>query len=232
MLSELKEELILSLKAEGYLKSQAVEQAFRNVPRENFLWEGTPAVEAYIDEPVPLGRTGQTISAPHMVALMLEELDLSPGQVVLEIGGGSGYNAALMGYISSARARKIDRKLVYSVERNHDLVGFATHNIKNAGLSSVVEIIEGDGTLGYPEGAVEEIYDRILVAAGAPRVPILLKKQLKADGIMEIPVGDVIYQKLMKVRKTRKQSGEEIFTTEKLVDCMFVPLVGEDAHRM
>src|ERR1700730_10403894 len=96
-LEESRRQLVASLKAEGILKSKQVEEAIRSVPRETFLdQEESSRAMAYLDEPLPLGVSGQTISAPHMVVMMLEELELSSGLKVLEIGGGSGYNAALM----------------------------------------------------------------------------------------------------------------------------------------
>lgn len=227
----MKEMLISSLKYEGYLRTKLVEDAIRNVPREDFIWSGSPESVAYVDEPVPLGQTGQTISAPHMVALMLEEMELSAGLKILEVGGGSGYNAALLGYIASGGGKEKDQKLVISIERDHSLVEFAIQNIRKVGLQDVVDVVEGDGTLGFPRESRNEIYDRIMVAAGAPRVPRFLKLQLKLGGLMEVPVGTLSYQKLLKLRKKKAESGNVEFTTENLVDCMFVPLVGEDAHK-
>ncbi|MGI0092019.1 MAG: protein-L-isoaspartate O-methyltransferase family protein [Nitrososphaerales archaeon] len=229
-IKESRDQLILSLKSEGILKSKLVEDAIRAVPRERFLWKGTPNFLAYADEPQPLGRTGQTISAPHMVVMMLEELELKSELRVLEIGTGSGYNAALVGWITSQGRKKTDSRLVFSIERDLELVEFAKRNIESVGLGSLVEIIAGDGSLGYPPGSEMELYDRILVTAGAPKVPSFLKKQLKTDGILEVPVGGSTYQKLLKIIKKNPKDGKQAFEETKLVDCMFVPLVGQDAH--
>ncbi len=229
-ISSLKEELIRSLKREGALKSSQVEEAVRSVPREEFLWPGTPKFTAYFDDPQPLGSTGQTISAPHMIVLMLEQLELSPGMKVLEIGAGSGYSAALIGHIVRRRGIKSKELPVISIERDHELAEFARSNLRKVGADDVVQVVEGDGSLGYPQQSEEEIYDRIVVAAGAPRVPVYLRKQLKVGGIMEIPLGGTSYQKLTKIRKKVGKSGRPEFQTKEIVECMFVPLVGEDAH--
>ena len=233
-LPSLREDLIMALRREGALKpSGEVEAAIRSVPREEFIWPGTPKFTAYFDEPQPLGSTGQTISAPHIVALMLEELELSPGLKVLEIGGGSGYNAALIGHIVSARSKETapQEPLVISVERGHELAEFAKANLMRVGLAGVVRVIEGDGSLGYPQQSCEELYDRIVVAAGAPRVPIYLRRQLKVGGIMIIPIGGINYQKLTKItKKEGARPGAVEFHSREIIDCMFVPLVGSDAH--
>lgn len=224
---ESKLDLVSSLKDEGILKSDFVEEALLNVPREEFLWDGTPKSLAYIDEPVPLGDTGQTISAPHMIVMMLEELHLTPGLKVLEVGAGSGYNASLMAYVVSRNYSGNDLPLVVTIERNHQLVNFARKNIERVGLAKFCEVVEGDGSLGYPQEAHEELYDRIVVTAGAPRVPIFLKKQLKVGGIMEVPVGGGSFQRLIILKKNSRGQFQE----RRSVECVFVPLVGSDAHK-
>jgi protein-L-isoaspartate(D-aspartate) O-methyltransferase len=219
-----REDLIKSLKREGILKSQVVEDAIMSVPRDKFLWRETPEFLAYADEPQGLGESGQTISAPHMVVIMLEELELSRGLRVLEVGGGSGYNAALMAWICS-RGEKA-RVFVSSIERDEALAKFARENIEQVGLSQYIEVIEGDGSLGYPQELQSEIYDRIIVAAAANRVPLLLKAQLKTGGILEVPVGGNAYQKLLKIKKGRAEDGTVWFKEKPVTDCIFVPLVG------
>lgn len=226
-LKESKFDLVESLKADGILKSKSIEEALLNVPREDFLWEGTPKSVAYIDEPIALGNTGQTISAPHMIVMMLEEAMLTPRCRVLEIGAGSGYNAALISYVVSRGISSGREDLVVTIERNEQLVEFARRNIGRVGLSRYCKVVAGDGSLGYPQEANEEIYDRIIVTAGAPRVPSFLKKQLKIGGILEIPVGDTAYQRLTILKKNEKREFHE----RKSVDCVFVPLVGTDAYQ-
>jgi len=226
-LKESKLTLIRSLKDEGILKSKPVEEALLAIPREEFIWPGTPSSIAYQDEPILLDETGQTISAPHMIVMMLEEFDLSSGLKVLEIGGGSGYNAALISYIVSRSISKSSAPMVVSVERDPALVEFARKNIERANLSGYCKVVEGDGSLGHPQESSDELYDRIMVTAGAPHIPVFLKKQLKIGGILEVPVGGSSYQKLMILKKI---SNSE-FDQRKLVDCMFVPLIGSDAHR-
>jgi protein-L-isoaspartate(D-aspartate) O-methyltransferase len=225
-LSESREELIQSLKDEGILRSKIIEDAVRAIPREQFLWRGTPKFLAYADEPQMLGDTGQTISAPHMVVIMLEELDVHPGLKILEIGCGSGYEAALLGWIVSRG--KIHETPVVSVERDERLVNFATKNVANLGLDRSVSVVLGDGTLGFPQNSTEELYDRIIVAAGARCIPVALKTQLKSGGVLLVPVGGTAYQKLLRIRKKKLPENKVSFTEEGLVDCMFVPLVGQD----
>ena len=225
-LSDSRSALVDSLKSEKILKSKIIEDALNHLPREEFLWPGTPKSVAYFDEPVALGETGQTISAPHMVVMMLEELELSSGKKVLEIGTGSGYNAALMTFIVSKGTSEIKEPFVISVERNPSLVKFARENIEKVKFSNSCQVVEGDGSLGYPQEDEREIYDRIVVTAGAPRVPAFLKKQLKIGGILEVPVGGNGFQRLTILRKNSKHELEQ----RRSVDCVFVPLVGSDAY--
>ncbi len=111
-----------------------------------------------------------------MIVLMLEELLLTPGLKVLEIGTGSGYNAALIAYIVSRGVSRTE-PLVISVERNGSLAKFARENIDSVQLGPYCKVIEGDGSLGYPQEAEQELDDRIIVTAGAPHIPVFLKKQ-------------------------------------------------------
>jgi protein-L-isoaspartate(D-aspartate) O-methyltransferase len=226
-LKDSRTELIASLKEEKILKSKEIEEALLNVPREKFLWPGTPESVAYFDEPVLLNDTGQTISAPHMIVLMLEELQLSRGLKVLEIGAGSGYNAALITYMVSRGLSDAKTTFVVSVERQGVRAEFARKNIERIHLSHLCKIVEGDGSLGYPQESEEELYDRIIVTAGAPRVPVFLKKQLKLEGILEVPVGADGFQRLMILKKNAKREFEQ----RRSVDCVFVPLIGADAQR-
>ena len=209
------------LASEGLLRSEAVRKAFLSVPREAFVWPGTEE-QAYFDMPLALGDTGQTISAPHMVVIMLEALHPKPGDLVLEIGTGSGYNAALLAEMVAPGGAWDGR--VVTVERVPELVAFARKNLAATGHSQVVQVVEGDGTLGGLPGD-ETLFDAITVTAAAPRVPSALKGRLKEGGSLLIPVGPLGYQDLIKVIRTT--SG---FTQESLGACVFVPLVGEDGY--
>lgn len=215
---EERKRLVERLKREGILRSQEVIKAFLKVPREFFVWPGMEA-EAYWDTPLPLGDTGQTISAPHMVAIMLEELRVERGLKILEIGTGSGYNAALLAELVGSEGE------VVTIERIPKLVKFARENIKKAGYSSRVKIVHGDGTLGYPPRSTKPMYDRIIVTAAAPKVPKYLLLQLKDDGILLVPIGPPGYQELTRITKRKGGIHEE-----RLGGCVFVPLVGEDGY--
>lgn len=206
--------LVDDLKMRGYVTSKAVEDAMRRVPREEFL----PAElreEAYVDSPLPIGE-GQTISAPHMVAIMAENLDLKPGQKILEVGTGSGYHAAVCAEVIAPDGH------IYSIERITSLASFAEDNLKRTGYAKLVTVILGDGSKGLPDHAP---YDRIFVAAGAPDVPSPLTAQLAHGGKLLVPVGTRWYQDLIMV--TRKGAKLE---KENLGGCVFVPLVGEYGH--
>ena len=191
----------------GSISDQVI-QAMDEIPRELFVPEHL-ADHAYDDTPLPIGY-GQTISAPHMVAIMCDILDLHSGMNVLEVGGGSGYHAAVMARIIGPEG------MVFSVERIQELVDLARDNLKKAGISNVA-IVQGDGSLGLPDHAP---YDRISVAATAPSIPEPLKEQLKESGKLVIPVGSG-YQELLLV--TRKNG----YTVEEKMAVVFVPLLGE-----
>jgi protein-L-isoaspartate(D-aspartate) O-methyltransferase len=209
-----RERLVDSLIRKGYVVSPAVEDAMRRVRREEFVPERLKP-DAYVDSPLPIGE-GQTISAPHMVAIMAEKLDLNAGQSVLEVGAGSGYHAAVVAELVRPGGH------VYTIERVESLARFAEANLSRAGYGDVVSVIVGDGSLGLPEHAP---FDRIFVACGAPDVPEPLVDQLADGGKMLVPVGGRMYQDLVKVEKkggrvTRKSYG----------GCVFVPLIGEHGY--
>lgn len=226
-----KKNLIDSLRRQGLLKTREVEEALREIRREDFLWPDEPKALAYLDEPLALGKGGQTISAPHMILIMLEALQLSSGMKVLEVGTGSGYNAALLASIVSREIKGTNETLVVSLERDKLLAEFATRNIARAGLAEFVKVVCCDGSLGYPEGSDSPIYDRIIITAATPSIPSLLLKQLKAGGIILAPVGGRQYQNLTRVRKSvAKEGQEESLQSEELCECIFVPLIGEQAY--
>ncbi|MCQ1539165.1 protein-L-isoaspartate(D-aspartate) O-methyltransferase [Methanocalculus taiwanensis] len=164
--------------------------------------------EAYHDSPLPIGH-GQTISQPYIVAEMTALLRLRPGDSVLEVGTGSGYQAALLAIISGR---------VISIERIPEVARRAEENLRRAGVEGV-RIFVSDGTAGYPEAAP---YDAILVTAAAPSVPTPLFSQLADGGRLVAPVGDRNIQHL--VRITRQ--GDE-FLQECFEPVRFVPLIGE-----
>ena len=200
-----KDRLIESLRS--YVSERVVEAVSR-VPRELFVPEELRAM-AYEDRPLPIGY-GQTISAPHMVAIMCDLLDLHEGMKVLEVGGGCGYHAAVMAELVGPSGQ------VYSVERIPELVEMARRNLESAGYRNVSMIL-GDGTLGYKEQAP---YDRISVAASAPDIPEPLKEQLRPGGRMVIPVGSYS-QDLLVVTKNHE------IRVERAMGVIFVPLIGE-----
>lgn len=212
-------ELVEYLKSVGVIKSRHVEEAFLSIPRECFVPEHLK-VYAYADTPLPIGYR-QTISAPHMVAIMTEELDVQPDHKVLEIGTGSGYQAAIIAYIVSK-----GKGHVYTIERIPELAQTALTNISkaNPGLLERITIYVGDGTKGLKELAP---FDRILVTAAAPQIPEPLIEQLAPNGLMVIPVGSRYEQVLQVVIKN--SSGRISIRTS--TPCVFVPLVGEFGWR-
>ncbi|MCP8321428.1 MAG: methyltransferase domain-containing protein, partial [archaeon] len=131
--SFLRKRMVDGLVRVGVIRLKEVERAFLKVPREEFVWQNMKHL-AYEDTPLPLGNTGQTISAPHMVAIMLEEFDLKKGLRVLEIGAGSGYSAALMAEIVQPTESE-NQGHVTSIERVSELINFAKDNLKRAGYS-------------------------------------------------------------------------------------------------
>lgn len=208
---------------EGIVKKKEVARALMTVFREEFVWPDTKRF-AYEDTPLPLGDTGQTISAPHMVAIMLEELELDIGMNVLEIGTGSGYNVALISEIVQPTPIEKNRAKIISVERVSELVKFAKDNLERTGYCEGITVSLGDGTLGYPQRSEEMLYDRIVVTAASPHIPKYLKAQLKSHGIILAPIGNTFTQTLVKATKT---SGGEIKNVD-ICECMFVALVGEN----
>lgn len=189
---------------------ELVLEAVRNVPREDFLPEDMREF-AYEDSPLPI-EEGQTMSQPFIVALMSEALLLKGGERVLEIGTGSGYAAAVLAQIAAE---------VYTVERYGQLAAKAAATLTRCGFHNV-HVLHGDGTLGWADHAP---YDGIVVAAGGPRVPEALKRQLKIGGRLVMPVGSSReLQELMQVTRV----GAEDYRVQELLDVRFVSLVGAD----
>jgi protein-L-isoaspartate(D-aspartate) O-methyltransferase len=182
-------------------------EAMARVPRHLFVPANYQSA-AYEDRPLPIGE-GQTISQPYMVAVMTQSLDLRGEERVLEIGTGSGYQAAILAELS---------KKVYTVERILGLTERAQEMLRTLGYTNI-SFRTGDGTKGWPE---EAPFDGIIVTAGAPDIPRSLTSQLAEGGRLVIPTGPRYTQTLFKV--TRK--GRE-FTEEDITGCVFVPLVGD-----
>lgn len=218
------ERLVDSLVRQGILRTPKVINAMRKVPRIKFL---PPDAQTYnaVDTPLPIGH-GQTISAPHMVSIMNEALELEVGQKVLEVGAGSGWHAATIAeIISPISSPRSEWGHVYTVEIVQALAENARKNIMNAGFGDRVTIIMGDGSKGYADKAP---YDRIVVTAAAPNVPKPLVEQLKKGGIMLVPVGSVsMFQTLIRVTKGTDGKIKE----ENLGGVAFVPLTGEFGHK-
>lgn len=188
------------------VRDPLVLEAMRRVPRHLFV----PAVyqgAAYRDSPLPIG-SGQTISQPYIVGLMTELLDISPGDHVLEIGAGSGYQAAILREIGAS---------VITIERLPEVARLARENLERAGISGV-DVITGDGTEGYPPAAP---YNAILITAATPEVPEPLISQLDEGGRLVAPVGSRDIQELVRLEK----SGGRI-TRSTFGGVVFVPLLG------
>jgi len=193
------------IRARG-VHDERVLRAMERVPRERFVPIEARA-QAYLDRPLPIG-SGQTISQPYMVATMLDVLGCEPEMTALEIGAGSGYQAALLGELCrEVWAVEIVEALAVRAEAALEALGYAN-----------VHIVVGDGTQGLPEHAP---YDRIIVAAGAPAVPEPLQEQLADGGRLVIPVGSRMSQCLVVIDR----DGDR-FVQRESTPCVFVPLVG------
>jgi protein-L-isoaspartate(D-aspartate) O-methyltransferase len=186
--------------------SQRVLDAMLYVPRHEFVPDQFRA-DAYADKPLPIGE-GQTISQPFMVGAMTEALELTGSERVLEIGTGSGYQSAVL----SLLAREVT-----SIESHTSLALAAQERLGRLGYANV-HIHNGDGTLGFPDGAP---YDAILITAAAPEIPPLLANQLSEGGRLVIPVGSQENQELLQARKDGGALHSRV-----LFDCRFVPLLG------
>lgn len=201
--------LIEMLKLEGRIKTKEVEKAFLEIPRENFVPDEIKKY-AYYDTPQQIGNC-QTISAPHMVAIMVEGLDIKEGQKILEIGTGSGYHAAIVSILVGKNGH------LYTIERFQSLAETAKKNLEKIGIKNVsVEV--GDGSEGLKKYAP---YDRIYVTAASPDVPKPLIEQLKDGGKLMIPVGRSIC-----TLELIEKRGSKLKYTD-LGGCAFVPLVGK-----
>ncbi len=189
------------------IRDERVLAAMLSVPRHEFI-PGELVGDAYSDRPLPIGH-GQTISQPFMVAAMAQALELSGGERMLEIGAGSGYQAAVL----SLLARE-----VHTVEMHEELAVASRERLSRLGYAHV-HVHVGDGTLGWPD---EAPFEAILVTAAAPEIPPPLAAQLAEGGRLIVPVGSPDEQRLLRVEKR----GNAL-STQPLYHCRFVPLIGK-----
>jgi protein-L-isoaspartate(D-aspartate) O-methyltransferase len=190
------------------IRDPRVLAAMGKVPREAFI-AGEDFGQAYGDHPLPIG-TGQTVSQPYIVAAMVEALNLGLADRVLEVGTGTGYEAAILAELAAE---------VWTVERHEELANKAREILARLGYANV-HVVHGDGSLGMAEQAP---FDKILVAAAAPRIPESLVAQLNERGRLVVPVGSRTEQQ---VHVVHKEGGEIIVSTHDL--CRFVPLLGAE----
>lgn len=189
------------------IKDRRVLDAMRMVPRHLFV-DDSIQYRAYDDIALPIGE-GQTISQPYMVAIMTELLQLKGDEKVLEIGTGSGYQAAVLAELS---------REVFTIERVAVLAKRAEERFQSLGYNNIYVTV-GDGTLGWPE---KSPFDRVVITAGSPRIPQPVLEQLSDEGIIVAPIGDYFSQQLTIIKKSKGTLSEQLHTP-----CMFVPLIGE-----
>jgi len=212
MFEQERERLVQQLCEQGYIKTDWVKQAFLTIPREEFIPDFLKNY-SYVDTPLDIGN-GQTISAPHMVAIMCEALGIKKGQKILEVGTGSGYHAAIVAHLVEETGR------VYTIERFESLAAKAKQNLQSIHNTNVIVEI-GDGSCGLP---AYQPYDRIYVTCAAPSIPPPLIDQLRDPGKLLIPVGDMYCELTLLTKEKQKQ------TVRHLGGCVFVPLVGRFGH--
>lgn len=203
----LREEMVAFQLIPRGIKDPKVLQAMKKVPRHLFVGQSIVR-SAYDDMALPIGE-GQTISQPYMVAVMTELLELTGKEKVLEIGTGSGYQAAVLAELS---------KEVYTIDRIANLAKSAEERLLALGYSNV-HVKVSDGTLGWQD---ESPFDRIIITAASPDIPEPLLKQLRQQGIMLLPVGSRYSQQLLRIRLTESGNKEDYHTP-----CVFVPLIGK-----
>ncbi|TYB32114.1 MAG: protein-L-isoaspartate(D-aspartate) O-methyltransferase [Candidatus Mcinerneyibacterium aminivorans] len=207
-----REKMVANQLVDRGITDEKILKAFKNVPREAFVPKSMKH-NSYKDTPLPIGKN-QTISQPYIIAKMMEMLNLSGKEKVLEIGTGSGYQTALLCECAD---------VVYSIERIEEFTKKSRKVLDELGYYKA-HLITSDGTMGYPQKAP---YDRIIVSAAAPKIPKSLKDQLNNNyGIMVIPVGGSIFQQLIKIIK---KNGN--IRKEKEDGCRFVPLIGENGWK-
>jgi protein-L-isoaspartate(D-aspartate) O-methyltransferase len=193
------------------IRDTEMERIFKEIPRHLFV-DSAQEHDAYKDTALPIG-FGQTISQPTMVAMMTRELAPKSGDKILEIGTGSGYQTAILSYYTPR---------LYTVERLAELSRRAQGLLEQLGLRNIIYKI-GDGSAGWESWAP---YDRIIVAAGAPAVSDVLKRQLADGGRLVIPIGGREMQRLMRIER-----HGDVFEETDLGECRFVPLVGTQGFK-
>ena len=202
-----KEFLINELRLMGIIDENVI-NAIRKTKRECFVPDELKE-DSYKNYPLSIGH-GQTISQPYTVAFMIELLNIKQGNKILEIGAGSGYNAAVMSHL-------VGSGKIYAVELIEELINFAKDNLKKAGIKKV-EIIHGDGYHGYTK---ESLYDRIIITAGTPKIPDDLIKQLKNKGIIVAPISKIFGEEMTKIVKNNNELEKTTHGS-----FAFVPLCG------
>lgn len=202
------EKLVEKLSEEGLITSEKVKRAFLEVDRKDFVPKQMNDY-AYLDRPIHIGE-GQTISAPHMVAVMTEHLNLERNHKVMEIGTGSGYQAAILSKITYNGE-------IHTIEVKKSLFKKLMNQMSS--YSNVV-LHRGDGSQGLVE---EAPFDRIISTCGVPDIPFPWEKQLKKQGIILAPVGSKFHQRLKKYEKRKDSLLEEDLG----VPCVFVPSIGK-----
>ncbi len=203
----LRDQMVETQLAARGISDPRVLTAFRRVPRHEFVPQGLQAM-AYEDGPLPIGED-QTISQPYMVAIMTELLKLRGTEKVLEVGTGSGYQAAILAELCHK---------VYSIDRIRSLSDKAGKTLERLGYQNI-ELVVGDGTEGYLPGAP---YNGIIVTAGCPAIPPPLFDQLAEGGSLVLPIGDRHLQSLTVVKKIQGK-----LHYESSIGCVFVPLIGK-----
>ena len=203
-----REFLIKNLIESGVLKSKKIIEAFEKIPRHLFV-KKEYLRHAYSDIPLPTAK-GQTISQPYTIAIMTEALNPKLGEKILELGAGSGYQAALLGYCVGNKGK------VITIELERELVEFAKRNVKKVKLKNV-KIIHGDGKKGYPK---EAPFDKCIITAACDKVPKAVIEQVKIKGRIVAPLNHLFGQRMMVIDKM----GKNEFKKKDLGSFIFVPL--------
>jgi protein-L-isoaspartate(D-aspartate) O-methyltransferase len=211
----MKERLISYWKEYSIINDEHLIEAFKSVPREKFVLEHF-INEAYGDYPLPI-LSGQTISQPTTIMVMTQALELKPEEKVLEVGAGSGYQAALIARMIGSLGKVITTEVI------PELAEFAKKNLKKAGIKNV-EVMHYDGSQGYKK---EAPFHKIIVTAACPKIPEPLVEQLKINGILVAPVGSVYSQEMLKVKKLKNGKLD----IQNLGEFVFVPLVGKYGYK-